>query len=98
MSLPTFVTLFSDNFNRANENPLNPTNYQTIDGLPGGDQLQIISDTCRSTVGVDNEGTANVIAIPQQTDCWASIKASHFTSAADYGILLRGDSAFEAGY
>ena len=39
--------LASDNFTRANENPLNPTNWTTV---TGNNALQVVSNLCESTV------------------------------------------------
>jgi hypothetical protein len=52
----TVVT--SDSFTGANQNPIDPTRWDTLDGRPTGDQLEVLNGELATTVGVNDAGIA----------------------------------------
>ena len=57
----SFTPIVSDNFQRANESPLNPAHWHSVGGLPTNDQLEILNDVCTTTVQVQADGQATYI-------------------------------------
>lgn len=93
----TYAELAYDSFQRANENPLNPTNWTTVSG-GGFSDLQIVSNTCRATAATDcaeEYDNATWIAAGQYVQ-WLLMA---FASASSNAFMLLYNSADEAtGY
>ena len=83
----TYNTLFEDDFQRANESPLNPSNYFEVGGgLPHNDVLQLVNHVCTTTVQVEDDGTAIIKPIGQQQNGFIQVKISRCVSNA--GVFL----------
>lgn len=83
-----FTPVFTDTFLRANESPLNPTNWHSVSGLPTNDQLQVLNNKCATTVTVQDDGQATVIAaLPNDQYC--ECKITNFTATGSVVIYVR---------
>jgi hypothetical protein len=90
---PVFTTLFSDNFQRANENPLNPTNWTTLTGLGA---LQILNNVCVPTV-VGTDGALCTVSLPP--DQWSEFKVNTLPSnQGTVAAFVRANLGLTAGY
>jgi hypothetical protein len=95
--------LASDNFQRANENPLNPTIWTPVQAQ-SGEELQIISDQCTGTFNSNTYfGSEQYTGISWPNNQWAEITLGAYENLAGFsevGIVLRaplyptGSSAF----
>jgi len=92
-----FTTLFSDSFQRANENPLNPTNWGTFGSSFGFTNLQILNNECELHSVNGNSGNICQAAFPN--DQWAEIKINHLGSSnSNAFVYVRTDSGQTSGY
>jgi carboxypeptidase family protein len=73
-----FTTLGSDTFNRANENPLDPTNWQNVTS----DGLQIVSDEAVATATGVNNISVWKAALPDDQFAQATV----FIDAGEFNI------------
>jgi hypothetical protein len=91
---PVYNTIFSDSFQRANENPLNPTNWTTLTGYH---DLQIVSNQCIPTFNSIVNGALCTTSLPN--DQWAEFKISTLPSnQGSTGAFVRTNLAGTAGY
>jgi len=93
---PVYNTIFSDSFQRANENPLNPTNWTTLSG--GFNDLQILNNECEPSGGSSAVGAAFCTA-SFPSDQWAEFKINHLTSSNNgAGLFVRTTPNFNSTY
>lgn len=83
-----FITLASDNFNRANENPLGNGVWTTVGGTP----LQIVSNVAESSSNIIGSSAYTGISWPNNQ--WASINVVTLNANGDMSINLRSNLAF----
>src|SRR5258706_1123262 len=87
--------IFRDSFRRANENPLNPTNWTTLTGLS---DLQILNNECEPSGGSSAVGAA-FCTTSFPSDQWAEIKINHLTSSNNAaGLFVRTTPNFNSTY
>jgi hypothetical protein len=104
MPTPALTPIGSDSFNRANENPLNSTNWSDISILGGG--LQIISDQCVPTqnsaqlaeffnTSAPNDQFSQATLAAIQSNSYVSLFCRYQggSSLAGYELKLRAGSA-----
>ena len=96
----TFTQLGADTFNRANENPLNPTNWLAmVSGQYAGFPMQIVSNQCTETNALGSMNLWVGSAIP--ADQYCEFKITQLNTFDDYvTLLLRNshDTNFGAAY
>ena len=81
----------SDSFNRANENPLNPTNWSATLPIGGGPSdyaaLQVVNDTCEGTV--NSQISAELFTPSTPNDQYTQVTIATMSSDSSVLLLLR---------
>jgi len=94
-----FTQLGADNFNRPDENPLDPTNWLTMSsGQYAGSSMQIVSNQCTET---DAFGSMNLWSGAIPADQYCEFKVTQLTMLSDFITLLvrnTHDDHFGAAY
>jgi hypothetical protein len=88
------VPTFDDTFNRANENPLNPTNWGSLSSPYHN--LKIVSDQAEATTS--NAFSAQYLLTPAPNDQYVQAEISAITNADLFLLLGRYDTVGLNGY
>jgi hypothetical protein len=84
--MPVFTTIFEDTFNRANENPLNPTNWISDQGV-GTNAMQIISDRAVGQGAFGTQVAWYAGSLPNDQFAQVTVEAWNFVIDGD-GVVL----------
>jgi hypothetical protein len=83
-----FTQVGADSFQRADESPLNPTNWTNLFG--GADCLEIVSDTCVIALTADQDGGGQFLATPGLgPDQYAELSIKDLTADGGGSVYLR---------
>jgi hypothetical protein len=88
--MPVFTTIFEDTFDRANENPLNPTNWISNLGV-GSNDLQIINDQAVAQFAIGSQVAWYAASLPNDQFAQVTVEARNFVIDGDGALLyVRG--------
>ena len=90
----TFVELASDNFQRSNENPLDPTNWTVGTGL---DALEIVSHKCQATTIVTSCFELYT-GLPEAVNAYSEFTVGDVESGGYIGTFVRANLDSTHGY
>ena len=93
-TIPTFTQAFEDTFNRANESPLNPTNWYSVGvqgpgQLPTYDNLEVLSDACTTTTSVQDDGQATLLALAASQDQFLQVTTQNWPQYVAFAMYAR---------
>jgi len=97
--MATFTQLISDTFQRADEAPLNPANWNSIGGvLPTVDELQIVSDLATTTVQVQADGQATYIDDSLPANQYVEVQTVRQAFNGVFVLYLRASAPLAPSY
>lgn len=92
--MPTYTQLAVDTFNRANENPINPSNWTTRATFH---DLQVLSNLCKSSANNSDAG-AFYTGVVFPNDQYVEATVSQLTNNGTLNVMGRSNNDATVGY